>query len=106
MAKETVICTYRVRADREDEFTRLLARHWRTLRELGFVTGEKAQVFRGEDGGLTYVEIFTWVEGGFAQAHEHPGVLAIWESMDPLLEGRDGRPKWEFPHFQPVALAA
>ena len=104
MAKETVICTYRVRGDCEDEFTRLLARHWRTLRELGFVTGERALVFRGAEGGVTYVEIFTWVEGGFAQAHEHPDVLAIWEPMDPLLEERDGRPKWEFPHFQPVAL--
>jgi hypothetical protein len=106
MAKETVICTYRVRADAEDSFTELLARHWRTLHDLGFVTNEEALVFRGTDGGLSYVEIFTWVEGGFGQAHEHPDVLAIWEPMDPLLEDRDGHPKWEFPHFEQVTLAA
>jgi hypothetical protein len=106
MAKETVICTYLVRADAEERFAELVGGHWRTLRELGFVTDEKALVFRGTEGGVTYVEIFTWVEGGFAQAHEHPDVLAIWERMDPLLEERDGRPKWEFPHFQRVALPA
>jgi hypothetical protein len=106
MAKETVICTYRVRPDAEERFTELLGGHWRTLRELGFVTDEKSLVFRGTDGGLSYVEIFTWGEGGFEQAHEHPDVLALWERMDPLLEERDGLPKWEFPHFEPVALAS
>lgn len=101
-----MICTYRVRGGAEEEFAGLLGGHWRTLLDLGFVTEEKSVVFRGTDGGLTYVEIFTWVEGGFGQAHEHPDVLAIWERMDPLLEERDGRPKWEFPHFEPVTLAS
>jgi hypothetical protein len=105
MTNETVICTYRVRADAEDRFTELVSRHWRTLRELGFVTGEESLTFRSEeDGGITYVEIFTWVEGGFERAHEHPDVLAIWEPMEPLLEERDGRPRWEFPHFERVRL--
>ncbi|MGH3167810.1 MAG: hypothetical protein ACRDN0_18230 [Trebonia sp.] len=100
MAKETVICTYRVREDDEGQFRDLLVRHWGTLRDLGFVTDEQSLVFRGTEGGLTYVEIFTWVEGGFGQAHEHPDVLSIWEAMDPLLEERGGLPKWEFPHFE------
>jgi len=104
VAEETVICTYRVRADAEDAFAELLRRHRQTLRGLGFVTGEESLVFRGTEGGITYVEIFTWVEGGFGLAHEHPDVLAIWEAMDPLLEDRDGQPKWEFPHYQPVRL--
>jgi hypothetical protein len=39
-------------------------------------------------------------------AHEHPDVLMIWEAIDPLLEDRDGRPKWEFPHFARVAVEA
>jgi hypothetical protein len=103
MPEETVICTYRVRADEEARFVELLGRHWRTLHDLGFVTDEEPLVFRGLDGGLTYVEVFAWVEGGFGQAHEHPDVLAIWEPMDPLLEERDGRPKWEFPHFERVS---
>ena len=106
MAKETVICTYRVRDDAEDRFLELLRRHWRTLHELGFVTDEESLVFRTTEDGLTYVEIFTCVEGGFDRAHEHPDVLAIWEPMDPLLEERNGHARWEFPHYQQVSLAA
>jgi hypothetical protein len=106
MAKETVICTFRVRADAEAEFADLLGRHWRTLHELGFVTDEPSVIYRSVDGGLTYVEIYSWVEGGFEQAHEHPAVLAIWEPMEPLLEERDGQPRWDFPHYERVALGA
>jgi hypothetical protein len=58
MAKETVICTYRVRADAEDQFRELLGRHWSLLRELGFVTEERSVVLRDVDE-TTYVEIFT-----------------------------------------------
>ncbi len=54
--------------------------------------------------GPTYVEIFTWVAGGFELAHEHPDVVAIWEPMEPLLEDRDGREKWEFPHYERVSV--
>jgi hypothetical protein len=104
MADETVICTYRVRPDAEEHFVELLSRHWRTLHDLGFVTDDRSLVFRSLEGGLTYVEIFQWVEGGFAQAHEHPDVLAIWEPMEPLLEDRDGLPRWEFPHVERVQL--
>lgn len=98
-----MICTYRVRPDAEDRFVDLLARHWTTLHGLGFVTDDTSVVLRHLDEP-TYVEIFTWVEGGFDQAHQHPDVLAIWEPMDPLLEERDGQPKWAFPHYRPVAF--
>jgi hypothetical protein len=104
MAKETVICTFRVRADAEAEFVRLLRRHWPVLHELGFVTDEPAVVYRELDERPTYIEIFTWVEGGYELAREHPAVLAIWGPMDPLLEDRDGRQKWQFPHYERVAL--
>lgn len=105
MANDTVICTYRCRPENEDAFVALLGRHWSTLHNLGFVTDDKSTVLRRKDEP-TYVEIFSWVEGGFAQAHEHPDVLAIWEPMEPLLEDRDGQPKWEFPHYQPVVFRA
>lgn len=105
MAKETVICTYRVRPDAEPEFTELLRRHWSTLHDLGFVTEDESQIYRSADEPPTYVEVFSWVEGGFEQAHAHPGVLAIWEPMEPLLEDRAGLPKWDFPHFNRISLA-
>ena len=94
-----------MRAAGEQAFLELLRRHWTTLRELGFVTAEESLVFRSIDEPLTYVEIFTWVEGGFDQAHEHPDVLAIWEPMEPLLEDRDGLPRWDFPHYERVSLS-
>jgi len=106
MVNETVICTYRVRPDGEERFAELLNHHWCTLHALGFVTDERPLVFRSIDHGLTYVEIFTWVEGGFGQAHEHPDVLAIWEPMESLLEERDGRARWEFPHFERVLVSS
>jgi hypothetical protein len=104
MANESVICTYRVRPDAETAFTELLDRHWRTLRELGFVTDEPSLIFRSSEEPPTYVEIFAWVQGGFELAHEHPAVLAIWEPMEPLLEDRDGLPKWDFPHYRRAHL--
>jgi hypothetical protein len=104
MTNQTVICTYRVRPESESAFLELLGGHWRTLLELGFVTDEPSVVYREIDEQPTYVEIFTWVEGGFEQAHEHPAVLAIWEPMDPLLEERNGQPKWTFPHYERVKI--
>jgi len=104
MPSQTVIGTFRVRAEDEAEFTELLGRHWPTLHELGFVTDEPSVTYRSGDGGLTYIEIFTWIEGGYELAHEHPAVLAIWGAMDALLEDRGGQPKWEFPHYQRVSL--
>jgi hypothetical protein len=104
MTQQTVICTFRVRPEAESDFLALLARHWPALHELGFVTGEPSVVYRELGDKPTYVEIFTWSQGGYEQAREHPAVLAIWAPMDPLLEDRDGREKWEFPHYERVTL--
>lgn len=106
MANETVFATYRVRSDEEQRFVQLLSTHWDTLRELELVTDEPSVVYRSVTEPPTYVEIFTWVHGGFERAHNHPDVLAAWEAMGLLLEARDARPMWEFPHFRPVRVGA
>jgi hypothetical protein len=103
---ETVICTYRVTSGQEDAFVDLLRRHWPTLHSLGVVTDEPAQVLRSLETPTTFVEIFTWADAGYMRAHEHPDVLAIWEPMGQLCEGRDGRQAMEFPHFEAVPLHA
>ena len=106
-AATTVICTYQVRAEKEDEFRELLSRHWPTLDGLGLVRGDGARVFRGEhDGGSPfYVEIFEWKDAEApGVAHRTPEVMAIWEPMGALVEERDGRPSMEFPHVEPLQL--
>ena len=99
-----MLATYRVRAEEEERFTELLATHWATLRRLELVTEERATVYRSVDEPPTYVEIFTWVEGGFDKAHDHPDVLTVWEAMGRLLEPRGGQLMWEFPNFLPVTI--
>jgi hypothetical protein len=104
MANQAVICTYRVQAQHEARFVELLWQHWRTLRELALVVEETSAVYRSVDSPPTYVDVFTWVEGGFDRAHEHPDLLAVWEAMEPLLEERGGLPRWDFPHYERVVL--
>jgi hypothetical protein len=102
---ETVFATYRVKPGRETEFLRLLRSHWPTLDRLGLTNGEPALLFRGTDatGGTVFTEVFTWRDGKAVEtAHHDPEVQAIWGPMEPLLEERLGRPKWEFPHLAPV----
>ena len=83
MANQTVVCTYRVRADAEPDFLELLDRHWRTLHELGFVTDEPSLVLRELADQPTYVEIFTWVEGGFEQGIMGAGGISARSNVRP-----------------------
>jgi hypothetical protein len=107
MAATTVIATYRVKAGSEAEFEGLLARHWPTLEGVGLVSGERAIVYRGQDepGEAVYYEVFDWKDAGSpGVAHETPAVMAIWEPMGALCEGRKGRPAMDFPHVERVRL--
>ena len=45
-APETVIATYRVRADKEQEFLAVLRKHYPTLKNLGLVTDDVPVVYR------------------------------------------------------------
>lgn len=100
-----VICHYRVARGNEHAFEKLLDKHWPTLHQLGLVTNDVPQQFKGEEqdnGDPIYFEIFEWLEDAVDRAHEHPEVMAIWEPMDQLCESRAGKPNMEFPHV--VAL--
>ena len=101
-----VVCTYRVKAGREQEFVALLKRHWPTLMKLGLVQDQPRMALKGRDTDSTscFVEVFAWKEGGFQLAHQHPEVLALWEPMEQMCEARDGRPATEFPHYSVVPL--
>jgi len=104
----TVICTFRVKSGCEEEFTRLLERHWPTLRDLGLATDDPPQHFRGGEqrsGEPIFFHIFDWAsEESAGIAHEHPEVMAIWEPMDGLCEDRGGKPGMDFPHVRRLRL--
>jgi hypothetical protein len=105
MANEIVICTYRVNPEHETEFRSALERHWSTLHRLELVTDRPPQHYRSLDGdGVTYVEIFEWVDGGSDVAHEHPDVIEIWDLLEAACQVRNGRPATEFPHFEQLAI--
>jgi hypothetical protein len=105
-AKEpnTVVATYRVRADREARFQGLLEKHHPTLRRLGLASASPPHIYRGmeEGGGPIYFEIFTWRDARAVQeAHVHPEVQAIWEPMGECVEDRKSGPRFAFPHVEP-----
>lgn len=108
MAKpQAVIAIYRVKATEEERFMELLERHHPALLSLGLVTEEPPTIYRGEEDGQPIVfEIFSWKSAKSpGLAHQLPEVMAIWEPMGTLVEERDGKPKMQFPHVEPVVFA-
>jgi quinol monooxygenase YgiN len=105
MESQIALCTYRVKEHQDQEFLRLLSNHYPTLRRLGLVTDEPSLLFRGTDesGKSFFVEILHWKSrDGHKVAEQMPEVLAIWEKMGQLVEGRMGRPAMEFPFVEPI----
>jgi len=104
----TVICSYRVKEWCQDQFKALLEKHWPTLRELGLATEREPLFYAGDDQGKGphIVEIFEWSDGAAPElAHASPEVMAVWEPMGALVEGRgDNKPAMDFPHFTPFTL--
>jgi hypothetical protein len=102
------IAHYRVKPGHEEQFAEVLRGHQRALQSLGLVTDRPVEVFLGSEKqveGPLFIEIFEWVSAdGSAQAHTHPEVSQLWESMGELCEARGGRPMFEFPTVRPYAL--
>ena len=99
MTKHTVMCTYRVKEGKDEEFRALLLKHGPTLHHLGLITSEASLLFQGKDESRKsfFVEIFHWKSvDGHKVAEQMPEVMAIWERMGALVEGRLGRPAMEF----------
>ena len=101
------ICTYRVKAGKEEEFLKLLRRHWPTLRDLGFVEETPSEIYRGidESSGTFFVEILNWKDSELPnRAHEVPQVMSLWEPMGLCCEARAGRPPMEFPTVERIQI--
>jgi len=96
------LCRYWVKADKEEAFRDLLAKHWPTFEELGLVGDSPPHVIlRGEDKerGIFYVETFPWKDRAAAdRAHSLPEIASIWEPMG------DCCTSMEFPWVEQVEL--
>ena len=86
----TTLVWYYPKSGRVEELIRLVAGHWPTLRRLGLATEQPAQVWRAQDkrtGEPFIVELFAWCSSEASEvAHQTPEVMAVWETMGPLIE--------------------
>ena len=82
--------TYRPRKGKENELAALVRKHWPVLDQLGLVTRDPAKVYRATDkrsGQVYFIEIFSWRDAKAPDtAHQTPEVMAVWETMGPVLE--------------------
>ena len=85
--------TYRPRKGKENELRELVQKHWPTLNDLGLVTKDPAKVYQATDkrsGQVYFIEIFSWRDQKAPEiAHQTPEVMAVWETMGPVMEGME-----------------
>lgn len=84
-----MVCVYRPRRGKEEDFLAILRGHWAALRAAGLVTAKRARLRRATDrrGRSVFVEEFEWRDGRAAErAHATPGVLALWDPMERIAE--------------------
>lgn len=83
--------TYRPKKGKENELFELVKKHWPVLKQLGLASSEPAKVYRATDkrsGQVYFIEIFSWRDAKAPEiAHQTPEVMAVWETMGPVLEG-------------------
>jgi hypothetical protein len=86
----TTLVWYYPKSGRAEELTRLVTGHWTTLHRLGLTTDRPAKVWSARDkrsGEPFLVELFEWRDADASEtAHQTPEVMAVWETMGPLLE--------------------
>jgi len=96
--------TYRPKKGKENELFTLVKKHWPVLKELDLVTSDPAKIYRATDkrsGQVYFIEIFSWRDQRAPEtAHQTPEVMAVWETMGPVLEGL------ELAAIEPVGVEA
>jgi quinol monooxygenase YgiN len=86
----TTLVSYYPKAGKEQELLALIEKHWPTLERLSLVSSQRAQIWRASDKRTNqsfFVELFQWKDETASDiAHQTPEVMAVWETMGPLLE--------------------
>jgi hypothetical protein len=89
---ETVMLRLQSKAGSEDDLARVIARHWKTARDLKLVDDAPHVTVRGSENGKSYfVDIFTWRDASIPDSAP-PAIQAIWAEMNKLVEARGGKP--------------
>ena len=86
----TMLVSYYPKAGREMELRQLVQQHYPVLSNLGLVTEMPAQVWQARAKGSErpyFVELFQWKTPQSSDiAHQTPEVMAVWETMGPILD--------------------
>jgi len=103
---ETVVATFHVVRGRESDFQNLLTREWEVYKAGNLVVDQPNVVVRGEeaDGSTYFVHIFTWANRATPD-HPPASVLAVWQSMEPLVEARNGHRAMEIAQVRLISPA-
>jgi hypothetical protein len=102
---EIVFDTLHVKAGKEDELARVMARAWAAYLKFNLVLPQQHLLMRGVDDADRpfFVEILTW-KNHDAPDHVPAEVQKIWAEMEALCEKRDGRRGIEFYEVQMVPM--
>jgi len=96
---ETVLATFRVKADQVDAFLRLMPKYRAALREKNLVTAEPYLLLQGEEDGKTIViEVFSWINHDVPE-HVPPEIQTYWTRMNSMVEDRGNHRGIEFPEM-------
>lgn len=91
----TTLVIYRPKPGAEQALEALVRKHLPVLRGLGLLGPGQSIAFRAEDKrshDVSFVELFQWKDGQASEvAHQTPEVMAVWETMGPLLDGLELR---------------
>jgi hypothetical protein len=84
---KAVIVTYVVKKGQEQEFQKVLRKHWKILRNENLTTEQLPFLLRDPENPSVYKEIFEWKSRrSFQKAHESHKVQEIWRKLLDLTE--------------------
>lgn len=99
---ETVLATFRAKADQLKAFLQLMPKYRAALREDNLVTANPYLLLQGdEDGKPIVVEVFSWGNHDIPE-HVPPEIQAYWNRINSMVEDRNGHKGIEFPEMHLV----
>ena len=102
---QSVIYTYRIKPECEDDFLTLLGQQWPLLLKRHLVTEVPPLVYRGLDQQHlpVVVEVFTWESRrSIGLARESDEIVAHWKRMEACLEPRGAQAGKEMLEVEPI----